>query len=77
MPDPPLRTHAAPAPRPPVVLHVTLVDAAVVRGHVRAEDRPSTVLSFCGWLDLMSVINTLRADGASPLGGADDLLGSP
>jgi hypothetical protein len=46
----------------PLILELTLAAGDPVRGTVGVLGEPPA-LPFCGWIDLMSAINSLRASG--------------
>lgn len=51
--------------RPPVVLRLVLTDAQLITGQV-IRDRDDVAVAFCGWLDLMATITTLRDPTSAP-----------
>ncbi|HEX4100783.1 MAG TPA: hypothetical protein VHY21_09610 [Pseudonocardiaceae bacterium] len=48
-----------------VALRLVLFDTDPISGNLMREGEPVT-LPFCGWLDLMAAINTLRARSIVP-----------
>ena len=59
MPTQSSRDDTASAGRHPVVLRLVLTEAPLITGQV-VRDRDDVAVSFCGWLDLMAAITTLR-----------------
>jgi hypothetical protein len=48
-----------------LVLELTLADGDPLRGTVGVPGRRPAV-PFCGWIDLMSAVNSLRAEAVRP-----------